>query len=149
MIMEDAVIIRLNAGSDSIESFEDSYKECYKCLTNYKYYNIGNRKEITYLTKRLDKNQLYYVLAAVYDGNTVTEAFIGCGQFILKKGICRFRLFIKVRSEQNDTVRDILKHADFSGETDIIVKKSKLISEKISAAINKSSSFKSREILIA
>mgnify|MGYP004600432985 FL=1 len=149
MKREDILFIRIKAGSASVQDFEDSYKENYECQTNYKYYDIGDAKEKAYLTECIEKNHLYHMLAAVYDGDRITETFMGCGQLIVKKDICGIRLFVKVKAGYNDTAENIIKLAGADIFSDIAVVRAPDISDKIGDIINNTETGKIKEICIA
>jgi len=147
MKKENSVIVRIKAGSEEVRNFEDSYSEHCECLSNYKHYNITAPREIKLLADRLEKNHLYYMLAAVYDGSRVKEAYWGCGQFIKKKGFCGFRLFVKAKSEYDSMVKDILELA--GTDSDIAVISSEEIAERIGSVVNGSVDGRIKEICIA
>lgn len=146
MKKEEAVIIRLKAGSGEIKAFEDSYGEHCECQSNYKHYVI-DPEDVKKLKGRLDKNHIYYMLAAVYDGNKATGAYWGCGQFIEKEGLYGFRLFARVKSGYNSNVKDILELA--GADSNITVIKSKEIADRIRSVINEPVDGRVREICIA
>lgn len=149
MKKEDTVIIRLKAGSDEVRAFEDSYGEHCAFRSNYKNYIISDSEDARLLRYRLDKNHLYYMLAAVYNGDKITGAYWGCGQFIEKKGLCGFRLFARVKSGYNDRVKDIFKLAGTDISSDITVLNSKDIADRICSEIKAPDDGRVKEICIA
>lgn len=148
MKKDTAVIIKLKAGSEAIKDFEASFTEDCESRTNYRYY-IADPREMPLVRSGLEKNHLYYLLAAVYDDDKIIGAYLGCGQFVVKDSICCLRLFVRAKSEYNENVREIFELADAAKSPEISIVKSKAVGDRIGALINSSADGKVKEISIA
>lgn len=144
---EGVIIIKLKAGCEPIKYFEDSYNESLRGGTLYKYYNITNTHDVNYLTEHLDKNQSYFIFAVVYDSddnNKIIQAFLGIGKFIINDKGCSFRLHINVKSDYNNSIKNIYNLTELNFDSDfteaeyVSIERSRIIADQINFIITPS-----------
>lgn len=139
---DGVIIIKLKAGCEPIKYFEDSYIERKSNWPANKYYNVINPQDINYLTKHLEENQSYFLFAVVYDNkNKIIQAFLGNGEFIVNDKGCSFRLYIKVKSDYNNSIQNIYNLTELNFDSDfteaeyVSVEKSRIIADQINYII--------------
>lgn len=147
---EIVVIVKLKKGCNCVKYFEESYNDRDKFDSDNRYYNFTEKNSEEFLDEIFSTNNQCCIIALIYEGNScmeeeIIQAYIGLGEFTRTQMGRSLKLFMKVKSDYNSSIKNIVKLAkldfsyDFKDFAYVSIEKSKIITDQINFIISKPS----------